>query len=297
MIIMEALAWASTQLKPVCEPLHTSPLLEAEILLSEALRTPKAHLIAHMESEVDPSALACFQNWVTRRLQHEPVAYLIGKKEFYGRTFLVNPSVLIPRPATETLIDGALEIARTMSADHDLVADIGTGSGAIAITMALESGMSVIATDISKEALDLAQENARRLGAEASVRFLEGDLLDPLLALWKSSSESLPQHLLLCANLPYLSHAQWETTMSDVRDFEPEHALVCELDGLGAYWKMFLEIKQQRRWFPKRLSIVCEHDPSQTIPLRDIVLHTFPDAQVCVTKDLEGFDRITEVGW
>lgn len=295
MTIVEALTWASAQFKSCLDLSCASPLLEAEILLSEATHLPKAHMIAHMESAVDPASLTCFQDWVARRCQHEPVAYIIGKKEFYGRTFLVNPSVLIPRPATETLIDRALETARLMSVEHDLIADIGTGSGAIAITLALESGIPVIATDISKEALDIAQENAQRLNAKESIRFLEGHLLDPLLALWKSLEEPLPQHLLLCANLPYLSHTQWETIMPDVREFEPKQALVCELDGLGAYWKMFLEIKQQRRWFPKRLSIICEHDPSQTTPLCDIVLHTFPDAHMRVTKDLEGFDRITEV--
>ncbi|OGX19122.1 MAG: hypothetical protein A2Y04_02700, partial [Omnitrophica WOR_2 bacterium GWC2_45_7] len=233
MTIMEALQWAAQQFKTcpafVCE----SPLLEAETLLSEVLQKPKALLIAHMEQELTQKQWEQFETWVMRRSLYEPIAYLVGTKEFYGRSFVVHPSVLIPRPATETLIDRALVSTKNLHPDHALIIDIGTGSGAIAISMVLESGIPAIATDISNEALGIAKKNAARLEREKKIHFLEGDLLDPLLPLLKSMMEKRKQqpaseHLksvLICANLPYLTQTQWEHVQQDIKNYEPQIAL------------------------------------------------------------------------
>jgi len=302
MIVVEALQWAAQQFKTCPAFMCASPLLEAETLLSEVMQKPKALLIAHLEQELSQEQWEQFEHWVLRRCQHEPVAYLMGAKEFYGRSFVVNPSVLIPRPATETLIDRALISTKKMHPDHSLILDIGTGSGAIVITLVLESEIPAIATDISKEALAIAKENAARLGVEKKIHFLEGDLLDPLLPLLKSMTEKRKQQpaaehlnqMLICANLPYLTQTQWENAQQDVKDYEPQIALTAGVDGLDLYWKLFGQIKKYRRLFPSELTVLCEIDPQQSHQIVALISRHFPLCDIQITKDLEGHDRIVE---
>jgi len=303
MIVMEALQWATQQLKTHPQVFCASPLLEAETLLSELLQKPKALLIAHMEQDLSLEQWEQFQDWIKRRCKHEPVAYLVGKKEFYGRSFIVNPSVLIPRPATETLVDLTLEAAKEMHPDRSLFLDIGTGSGVIAITLVAESGIPAIATDLSKEALEIARLNAQHLGVEEKIHFLEGNLLEPILPLLKSMMEKRKQQpaaehleqIILCANLPYLTHTQWEEGQKDVRDFEPKSALTSGVDGLDAYFELFKQIKKYRRWFPERLTLLCEMDPSQSRQMMALLSRHFPTSPLTITKDLEGYDRVIQI--
>lgn len=300
---MEALQWATQQFKTCSTLVCESPLLEAETLLSEILQKPKALLIAHMEQELTQKQWERFETWVVRRSCCEPVAYLVGTKEFYGRSFIVNPSVLIPRPATEALIDRALAQTKNLHPDHALIVDVGTGSGAIAITMVLESGIPAIATDISNEALCIAKENAKRLGAEEKIHFLEGDLLDPLLPLLKSMAEKKKQQpvtedltaMLICANLPYLSQTQWENAQQDVKNYEPQIALTAGVDGLDLYEELFGQLKKYRPLFPSELTILCEMDPEQSHQMTHLISRRFPFSEWQITKDLEGHDRVMEV--
>src|SRR4051812_31196932 len=166
--------------------------LDADVLLAFALGVSKEELYAHPERTVSPSDDARFADLVERRRRGEPVAYLRGWKEFYGLRFRVDPRVLIPRPETETLVE---EARRVIAGRALTVVDAGTGSGAIACSIAAhERGVRVIAVDVSAAALTVARENARTLGVSDRVELREGDLLAPIV-------ERVD---IVCANLPYL---------------------------------------------------------------------------------------------
>src|SRR5690242_10265173 len=198
--IREALSAARARLRAAE---ISSADLDAAVLLGHVMGADRAMLYAHPERALTPEEQATFEVLLARRLQGEPVAYLIGHKEFMGLDFLTDRRALIPRPETELLVEMALSEVRRRSASAlaDLrVADIGTGSGAIAIALAaLEPRLPLIyATDISAEALALAAENARRLGVVSRLRLFQGDLLEPL-----------PEPVdLLLGNLPYIADTE-----------------------------------------------------------------------------------------
>lgn len=195
-----------------------SPRLDAEVLLAHALSCSRTQLIMDMLRPLAPAELSRFRDLVKRRRQREPVAYLRGEREFYGRTFRVDARVLVPRPDTETLVDVALARTRHLSMSARVL-DLFTGSGCVATTLALTRPTTrVTATDLSGDALALAQENALRLGAP-SVAFVLADLFGELRGPFD----------LITANPPYIASAEVETLAADVRSFEPRLAL----DGGG----------------------------------------------------------------
>ncbi|MFO0674968.1 MAG: peptide chain release factor N(5)-glutamine methyltransferase [Polyangiaceae bacterium] len=200
------------------------PRLDAEVLLAHALRSTRVQLVVDAMRPLVPDELARFKALVLRRRTREPVAYLLGEREFYGRTFKVDKRVLGPRPDTETLVDVALR--RTESRSMSMRAlDLCTGSGCVAITLAKERPTSsFVATDASKDALVVARENALRLGAY-NVAFAEGDLFAAVAG--EGPFE------LVTANPPYVSTEAVLGLMPDVRDFEPRMALDGGPDGLG----------------------------------------------------------------
>jgi len=197
--------------------------LEAQILLGHVLRQPRAYLLAHPEATLSDSNQAQYKALLTRRELGEPIAYLTGLREFYGLEFLVTPDVLIPRPETELLVDLALE-----KIPHDTpmqVLDLGTGSGAIAITLAkLRPQAQVTAVDASRQALAVAQQNAARLGTP-NITFIESN--------WFSGLSESSRFELIVANPPYVAESDSHLNQGDVR-FEPISALTAGLDGLDA---------------------------------------------------------------
>ncbi len=195
------------------------PLLEARMLAERALGKPRAWLIAHAGEAADTAAAAAFAAMAERRLQGEPVAYILGEREFFGLELRVAPAVLIPRPETELLVE--LALAR-IPADAPLrVLDLGTGSGAIAIALAKQrSRARLTAVDVDYAALALARENARRHGV--SVRFFCGD--------WFGALQG-ERFDLVVANPPYVAADDPHLALGDVR-FEPRRALVGGVDGL-----------------------------------------------------------------
>lgn len=198
-----------------------SPRLDARLLARHALGVGDTWLIAHSRDELDPARTAAVHALIDRRAAGEPVAYILGKREFYGRDFKVTPDTLIPRPETEHLIDAAL--ARLTGRPALRVLDIGTGSGCIAITLKLERPeWSLTAVDISPAALAVAQENGRRLGAE--VTWLESDLCAALNG---------QRFDLIVSNPPYIAAADPHLDCGDLR-FEPASALASGADGLNA---------------------------------------------------------------
>ncbi len=196
--------------------------LDAELLARQALGWDRATLVARLADPAPPGFDVTFAPLVERRRRREPMAYILGAQEFWGRDFKVAPGVLIPRPETELLIEEALAWASEQGAGAPLqIADVGTGSGCLAITIALEvHGAIVHATDVSPAALTVAGENARRLGA--AVRLHEGLLL-----------ADVPAPLdLIVSNPPYVARAEYELLQPEVRAFEPATALVGGDDGL-----------------------------------------------------------------
>jgi release factor glutamine methyltransferase len=192
-----------------------SPRLDAELLLAEATGLDRARLIASPEAEVLPAAGRRFGEMVRRRLRREPVAYILGRKGFRHIELAVDRRVLVPRPETELLVELALELA------PDRVLDIGTGSGAIALAIAAElPECEVTATDSSPAALEVAQENAERLGLSERVE------LSPITPTGERRFD------LVVANLPYVSEAELEALEPEVSKWEPREALLGGPDGL-----------------------------------------------------------------
>ncbi len=302
MTVLEALQWANSKLKKAGVD---SPMLDAEILLAHILNLSRAKLFSHFNDPLKTHHQERFLTLIERRNAFEPIAYLIGKKAFYGRDFITNPFVLIPRPETEALIESAMELFDQIEEkDRVLIADIGTGSGAIAITLTAETQTPVLASDMSPRAISVAQKNAELLGVKELIDLRVGDLLTPLLELFetirtnskKPVSSVYPfKHLLICANLPYLTKNQMETLQRDVRDFEPHEALEAGLDGLEAYWRLFRQLSKERTHLPRHVSVLIEIDPSQTDRATTLIVHEFPDAHPQIKKDLSGLDRIVIV--
>jgi release factor glutamine methyltransferase len=210
-----------------------SPRLDAEVLLAFALRTTRMQLILDSRKPLMPEELARFRDLVKRRRTHEPVAYLRGEREFYGRVFHVDARVLVPRPDTETLVDVALARSAHLSMCARVL-DLCTGSGCVAITLARQRPTThVHATDISDGALAVARANALRLGAY-NVSFSRGDLFEGL-ERWRGGFD------LITANPPYIPSAEVETLTADIKDFEPRIALDGGEDGLALIRRMIDE--------------------------------------------------------
>jgi len=206
--------------------------LDAEVLLADLLSMERVGLYLNFDRPLEKHELAAFRERVVRRAAHEPVAYITGRREFYGLDLAVDPRVLIPRPETELLVDLALvhlkdrpPEARDGQQGEGLV-DLGTGSGAMALALAHERPEArVWALDVSGEALEAARTNASRLGLETRIEFLQGDLLAPLAGLGQSFD-------LILANLPYVPRSAFNDMPADVKDFEPHLALDGGEEGL-----------------------------------------------------------------
>ncbi len=201
-----------------------SPRLDAELLVADALGVDRVRLYMDLDRPLVPPELAAIRARVARRRDREPVAYILGRREFYGRSFEVSPAVLVPRPDTEALVERALELLPQDA--EGPVLDLCTGSGAVAVTLACERpSLEVDAVDVSGEALAVARANAERLGVADRVRFAEGDLFAPLPPGRRYS--------LVVANPPYIADAVVPTLQPEVARHEPRVALAGGPDGLG----------------------------------------------------------------
>jgi release factor glutamine methyltransferase len=201
------------------------PRLTAEVLLSHALRREKVYLYAHAHDELTELAWIHYGRYLNERLQGKPTQYITHRQEFYGRDFYVDGRVLIPRPETEHLVETALEYLRAAPAEH--VLDVGTGSGAIAISIALEAQRTVLASDISFPALEVAGRNAET--HKARVQLLQADLLE---AVAPASID------LLVSNPPYVPGADAANMQVEVREWEPPVALFAADDGFMIYRRL-----------------------------------------------------------
>lgn len=245
--------------------------LEAEVLLAHCTGLTRVGLYRDSRRQLTARELESFWDLVKRRAAREPVAYLIGHREFMGLDFLVNPDVLIPRPETELLVETALVLLKgaagspSLPDDKDkgepflLLADVGTGSGAIAVSLAhYLPGSRIYATDLSSAALEVARKNALRQGVAGRIIFLEGDLLVPVKERLQAGRLSL-----ITANLPYIPTKELGRLMPDVRHYEPVLALDGGCDGLALYRRL---IPQARELLIPGGHLLMEIDPAQ-VPL------------------------------
>jgi release factor glutamine methyltransferase len=255
--------------------------LDAQLLMAEVLGESRAHVLAHRERVLTPEQTAQFEAWVARRAHGEPMAYLLGRQAFYDRDLFVSPAVLIPRPETEELLERALNSPQAQRPACAAV-DVGTGSGALAVTFAaLRPDARVYATDLSPEALAVAQRNATH--HHAAVTFYQGDLLTPLLAHGHTVD-------VLMANLPYIDSAVVPTL--EVSRHEPHLALDGGEDGLDLVRRLLAQAPAVLR--PQAL-ILLEIGYDQGERARVLAQAAFPSASVAVIPDLAGHDRIVEV--
>lgn len=261
---------------------EATPALDAQVLLAHITGAARAALLAYPERPLTEAQATQYAALVASRAAGEPVAYLVGHREFLGLDFLTDARALIPRPETELLVEAALAEARARldAGEHPTAADIGTGSGAIALSLAaLEPRLPrVYATDISAGALTLAHENAARLGVAGRVTFLQGDLLAPL-----------PEPVdLLLANLPYVAPRDAATLPPDVRAYEPALALYGDDDGLGHLRRFFAQAPAYLR--PGAV-VGVEFGYDQRAAVEALARAAFPGCVVRVGADYAGWDR------
>jgi release factor glutamine methyltransferase len=282
-----------------------TPRLDGELLVAHALGYDRIHLYMDLERPLGPAELERVRESVGRRRRREPIAYILGEREFYGRKFEVSPAVLIPRPDTETLIERALAL---MAKDRSArVLDLCSGSGAIAVTLAAERPqLRVDAADISHAALVIAYRNARRYDLLDRVFFFEGDLFDALTNLYRnregtednitepvpvnSTNVQAPYDVIVC-NPPYIPHDLWKTLAPEIAQYEPAIALVAGEDGLSYYQRICQQIAP---WLVPGATVLFEVGDNQAASVSDILKATGHFSAVQFYKDLRNIDRVVE---
>ncbi len=256
--------------------------LEAEVLLCHALGIDRAEYFASLEQSVVASKQDLVYELVERRVVGEPLAYILGRREFYGHELRVGPGVLVPRQETELLVAAVVEFVTTHKLRRPLIADAGTGSGAIAIAVAIAlPGATVFATDISHDALEIAEANTLTHGMQDAVRLLQGNLLKPL-------QEPVD---VIVSNPPYLTTDELACLPREVR-LEPEVALDGGREGLDAIIELLRQAPHHLGW-PGML--VVEIAPSQLGDVIGLAQSLFPEALVSHRNDLAGLPRIVHV--
>ena len=253
--------------------------LESEVLLRHALKLSRVQLYTELEREPGTAEEQDFWRLIERRLDREPTAYITGHREFYGLDFYVNPTVLIPRPESELLVERALAWAKNRAVSA--IADVGTGCGAIAISLALNLPQTQIyATDISTTALRVAHLNCRKHGVTDRVSLLAGDMLAPL-----------PEPVdLIVANLPYVRKS--ELPQVNTLDFEPVLALNGGADGLEKIHRLGTQLNGKLR---PGGCLLLEIGQGQRGAVTTFLTNLFPLARIEITPDLSGIDRVVSL--
>jgi len=255
--------------------------LEAELLLGMTLGLNRPRLHASLSEDVPEGCQQALERLVQRRLNREPLAYLLRMREFFGLEFQVGPGVFIPRPETELLVEQAVSMVRTRFPQGDaIIADVGTGSGAVAVSLAVHLARSrLYATDISRTALDTARANAQVHGVHERITFLCGDLLEPL---------PQPGNLVV-ANLPYIRSRTIPFLEPEISQFEPREALDGGTDGLNLVRRL---IRQGPDHLSAEAAILLELDPDQMDAAEGAARAVYPRAQMRRFRDLAGNERV-----
>ncbi|MBC7226309.1 MAG: peptide chain release factor N(5)-glutamine methyltransferase [Thermoflexales bacterium] len=268
-----ALREGAARLAPVTETAR----LEAEVLLAHATGLTRTALLAHPERPLTAEERARYQDLLARRRAGVPLPYLTGRAEFFGLEFVLTPEVLIPRPETETLVE------RALAWDPRTVVDVGTGSGCVAVALAVQLPRACIyATDLSRAALRVAAMNARRHGVADRIHFLQADLASPIRG---------PVDLVV-SNPPYVAEEEWASLPESVREHEPRLALDGGPGGLRVIRRLLADAARLLR---SGGALLVEMGAGQGLAAVALARTTFPTAHIRIHPDLAGRDRILEV--
>lgn len=286
--------------------------IDLDLIISHVIKKEREFVLAHPEYKLSVKQELRIENYVQRRLKNEPLAYIIGEKEFYGLNFKVTPHTLIPRPETELMVELALEEILNAQCSMLNAIDIGTGSGNIIISLARNikheslnmnsvnrelRTVNYFGIDISKEALKIAKQNAK-LNQVNKIKFIHGNLLDPFLNNTKTTNYKLQTTpLLILANLPYLSNEIYNACTDNVKKYEPKTALYSPDHGLAHYEKLFSQIKKilQTTSYQIPDTILIEISPEQKKLLPPIIKKYFPKAKIEFKKDLAQKWRVCKI--
>jgi len=275
-IVKEALAHARRVLNN--NNIEDAPI-ESELLLRHILRVGRVQLYLRLDQELSPDQQEALWQVVRRRLEHEPTAYITGHREFYGLDFYIDSNVLIPRPETELLVEKAIELARNNTIRA--IADIGTGSGVVAISLAVHlPHAEIYAADISVAALRIARLNCQKHGVVDRVHLLEGNMLEPLPG---------PVDLIV-ANLPYVKES--DISLVNTVKYEPSLALDGGSDGLE---KIRLLCAQAKSRLQPQGNLLLEVGWGQSGMVADFLYSLFPSARIEVIPDLSGIGRVVSL--
>lgn len=269
--------------RQLTDPASDSARLEARLLLEHAAELSREAILAHPERTIDPALASRYRRFIARRIANEPIAYILGRREFFGRQFRTDSRALVPRPETEQLVEFGLDAIRhlRLSSSSPRVVDVGTGTGAIAITIAAEAQVPVVATDRLWPALTLARENAHLHGQSSRVHFVQSDLLTGV-------DGSID---VLLANLPYIPNGR--ILPEDVSRHEPLAALYGGPAGSELIERLLRESSQL---LSPGATVVLEIDGQQQAqPLAALAQNLHPSATVSIHTDSAGLQRLITV--
>ncbi|MGB8658120.1 MAG: peptide chain release factor N(5)-glutamine methyltransferase [Candidatus Zixiibacteriota bacterium] len=259
------------------------PRTNAELLLEAVLGVKKIDLYLDRDRALTPQHILKINQFIQERISGKPLQYIVGSTEFFGSEFEVNQSVLIPRPETETLVE--IVIDRLKGIPQPRIIDLGTGSGAIAISLAKNlNGSCLFATDISSDALTLAGRNAKRHRVESQIEFLCGDLFEPLRS--KNLEETID---CVVSNPPYVSQEEFARLPKEVRDYEPVVALKSSEDGVSFHRKI---VEESLSFLKKGGMLALEVGLGQANKVAELVREQMDFKNTEIKKDLGGIDRI-----
>ncbi|MGG0178086.1 peptide chain release factor N(5)-glutamine methyltransferase [Gottfriedia acidiceleris] len=276
--IYEALKWASSFLQE-----HGRDENVGEIVLKHILDYNRTELLLNMREDLEENHWMEFKELVHKHIDGQPIQYLIGYEYFYGRKFFVNEEVLIPRPETEELVEGVLHrIQKNWKNTEQLeLVDVGTGSGAIAISLALENKQLIVHTvDIAEESIQVAKQNAKEL--QANVHFIHNDLLNYFIEENKKVD-------IVVSNPPYIPHEDWLGLDEVVKEHEPYRALVGGEDGLDFYRRFANDLPKVLK---EKSLVAFEVGVNQGEQVADILRKAYPNSNVEVVFDINGKDRM-----
>lgn len=274
--------------------------LDLELITAHVTRKSREFLVAHPEQNTTFTQQYTINKLIKKREKGIPLAYLLGKKEFFGLDFKVNKHTLIPRPETELMVSLVLDEIKRLKDYKIILVDVGTGTGCIPVSIIKSSNLPIFqsyATDISKPALRIAKKNAKT--HNVNIKFLHGNLLSPITKqLQQLQQLEQLQHLIITANLPYITEEQFANEPSI--QHEPKSALVAENKGLALYEELLEQIvrcKMSREHLCPGADVRCffEIDPDQAKPIIPLIKKHLPNANVEIKKDLSGLDRMVKI--